>query len=94
MSFVCVVLGEQGGSFLCRLMLEKLGNGMKERELQKCKIAQVKNWPAVRRLPGGHLAASRPLAVSIPEPCFLSGEAQLTGGHLAASRVMYCFIEI
>ena len=55
----------------------------RERELQKCKKGSSQN-----SAPGGHMAASRPLAVSIPEACTLSVRARPVGGHLAASHVI------
>ena len=65
---LCVEMGKQGGTFCWRLMLEKSGNGMKERELQKFKLAQVRNLLAGRWLPGGHLAASRVTTLLLADP--------------------------
>ena len=76
--------GSKEAHFVAGVMLKKLGNGMKERELQKC-------CPQA----AGHQAASRMTTQRLADPwrsafqnlVFLSGEVRSAGNHLAASRV-------
>ena len=57
--FVCVVMGEQGGSFCCKCDVEEVGNGMEEREYQKYRKVVSEVLSIGGQLPGNHLAASR-----------------------------------
>ena len=59
---------KQGGSFVTGLMLEKLGNGMEEREHQKHEKVASEMLFAGARSTGGHMATSRMTTWRLADP--------------------------